>query len=204
MSEYLVGVLSHLVCTVFCEGEWWMFYFGGSAETIEFGARGAGAGKALQGFRMLPGLIKSTGGFVFNRKHSPGSPLLQIGRKNEFDEVFIAWPRVIPPPCKELEGQFLPMNKEHWLMTYSSIQQTSPPVSAIGAATRDGPTGQAAFEISLSLSKIDFKKHHANLRSCLLLICRPRSVDASTQRHGESEQQAKNRRMAGRMKCPSG
>jgi hypothetical protein len=69
---------------------------------------------------------------------------------------------------------------------------------------RDGPTGQAAFEISLSLSKIDFKKHHANLRSCLLLTCRPRSVDASTWRHGESEQQAENRRMAGRMKCPSG
>ncbi|KAH9540014.1 hypothetical protein CY35_15G086200 [Sphagnum magellanicum] len=127
----------HVGCgdVFFFEGEWWMFYFGGSAETIEFGARGAGAGKVLQGFRMLPGLIKSTDGFVYNRKHSPGSPLLKIGRKNEFDEVFIAWPRVIPPPCKEVEGQFLPMNKEHWLMTYSSIQLTLPPVSAIGAAT---------------------------------------------------------------------
>lgn len=101
-----------------------MFYFGGSLEKIEVGP----GGKAMQGLRMLPGLIKSTTGFEFDRsKNSSHKPLLNVGKRNEWDEVFIAWPRVVPP--------VLHVKNKRWLMTYSSIEKQVPPFSSIGAAT---------------------------------------------------------------------
>lgn len=95
---------------------------------MEFG-RGR---NTLQGFRMLPGVIKSENGLEFDRQSSPGRPLLDVGKQNEFDEVFIAWPRVVPP-SNEPRPHFSNVHNQ-WLMTYSSIQKTSPQVSSIGAA----------------------------------------------------------------------
>ena len=98
-----------------------MFYFGGSAEKIEL-RPGA---KPVQGFRMRPGLVKSDDGVVFDRAPLKGiNPVLDVGAPGEWDEMFVAWPRVLPPG----------MNSS-WLMTYSSIEKQTPPFSSIGLAT---------------------------------------------------------------------
>lgn len=118
----------HVGCSdvMFHDGQWWMFYFGGSAEKMELrpGAR------AVQGFRMLPGLVKSEDGVVFDRGPFRGiNPLLDVGGLGEWDEVFVAWPRVLPPS----------ETNSAWVLTYSSIEKQTPPFSSIGLATsRDG------------------------------------------------------------------
>ena len=107
-------------------GQWWMFYFGGSAEKMEL-RPGA---KPVQGFRMLPGLVKSDDGVVFDRAPLRGiNPLLNVGAPGEWDEIFVAWPRVLPPSRNRHGSQGL------WRMTYSSIEKQTPPFSSIGFAT---------------------------------------------------------------------
>lgn len=103
-------------------GQWWMFYFGGSAEKMELRA----AAKRVQGFRMRPGLVKSDDGILFDRTLVRGiNPLLDVGASGEWDELFVAWPRVLPPSG----------TNSSWLLTYSSIEKQTPPFSSIGFAT---------------------------------------------------------------------
>lgn len=104
-----------------------MFYFGGSTEKLRLKP----TAKPVQGFRMLPGLLKSANGINFDRSSSPPptNPLLNVGAPGEWDELFVAWPRVLPPSP----------HRSAWLMTYSSIENgienQTPPFSSIGVAT---------------------------------------------------------------------
>lgn len=121
----------HVGCSdvLFHDGQWWMFYFGGSAEKMEIGP----SNKALQGLRMLPGLVKSADGVVFDRALFTGNPLLNVGLQNEWDELFIAWPRVLPPSSRH-RCQDPSDEDKTWLMTYSSIEKQTLPFSSIGVA----------------------------------------------------------------------
>lgn len=99
-----------------------MYYFGGSTEEMELKA----GSKPLQGFRMRPGLVKSSDGISFRRSFT--NPLLNVGDSGDWDELFVAWPRVLPPSIRH-----------DWVMTYSAIERQIPPFSSIGAAvSNDG------------------------------------------------------------------
>lgn len=103
-----------------------MYYFGGSTEEMELKP----GGKPLQGFRMRPGLVKSNDGMSWNRDSNIiTNPLLNVGDSGDWDELFVAWPRVLPPS----------LIRHDWLMTYSAIERQTPPFSSIGAAvSNDG------------------------------------------------------------------
>ncbi|GLJ33052.1 hypothetical protein SUGI_0665210 [Cryptomeria japonica] len=103
-------------------GEWWMFYFGGSLEETIFGPQM----RTMKGIKMHVGLAKSSDGISFVRNEVP---VLDLGDKGEWDELLVAWARVVPP---KLHGS----NK--WLMTYCSIEKTSSAgCFAIGSAISD-------------------------------------------------------------------
>ncbi|OLQ11578.1 hypothetical protein AK812_SmicGene4611 [Symbiodinium microadriaticum] len=64
-------------------GTLWMYYFGGGLE-----------GVPRPGIRMQIGLATSEDGLSW-RRH--GAPVLTPGAPGDFDETFVAWPRVLPP-----------------------------------------------------------------------------------------------------------
>lgn len=102
-----------------------MFYFGGSTEKMALKP----GGKSVQGFRMRPGLVQSSDGLAFQRRRYSSTgviskPLLDVGGPGEWDELLVAWPRVLPPS----------IHRSHWLMTYSSIENQTPAFSSIGLA----------------------------------------------------------------------
>ncbi|KAJ7527455.1 hypothetical protein O6H91_16G055200 [Diphasiastrum complanatum] len=108
--------------------EWWMFYFGGSLEEVAIRPQES----SVRGFRMRTGLTRSRDGIVF--KHSM-QPILEVGSRGEWDELFVAWARVLPP-SNSVKGEDS-SQLTHWWMTYSSMEGGTVPSSAIGAAISD-------------------------------------------------------------------
>lgn len=125
----------HVGCSdvFFYRGEWWMYYFGGGLETISL-PHGSG-GRTVTGMRLRTGLSKSSRdgvhGFDEMREEEP---ILDVGAPGEWDEMMVAWARVIPPSSST-------HSSSHWLMTYSSMDMTTTsfPSFAIGVAlSQDG------------------------------------------------------------------
>lgn len=110
----------HVGCTdvFFFEGEWWMYYLGGSLEETD-----VAQGRVMKGMKMRTGLVKSKRGLEFLREGS--TAVLDVGSQGEWDSMFVAWARVLPPSSQQ----------QNWLMTYSSMERTPSPRSAIGLAT---------------------------------------------------------------------
>eukprot|EP00250_Pteridium_aquilinum_P019230 c24357_g1_i1 orf=221-1444(-) len=125
----------HVGCSdvFFYDGMWWMYYFGGGLESMSLPT-----GRRVTGMRLRTGLAKSYGdtwvnGFDENREKER---ILDVGASGEWDEMMVAWARVIPKspthPCT------------HWLMTYASmcmISTSAAPSFCIGVAlSQDGHT----------------------------------------------------------------
>ncbi|CAE7217557.1 unnamed protein product, partial [Symbiodinium natans] len=82
-------------------GTLWMYYFGGGLD-----------GVPRPGIRMQIGLATSEDGLTW-RRH--GAPVLAPGDPGDFDETFVAWPRVLPPwDTKNVPG----IVEGQWYMSY--------------------------------------------------------------------------------------
>ncbi|GBF93562.1 hypothetical protein Rsub_06282 [Raphidocelis subcapitata] len=88
-------------------GVYWMFYSGGDFSPLEApsGMPGApGAGAALEGLRMRPGLAMSQDGRNWARiegEHHTGA-LFDVGAAGEWDELFVGHPTVIAAGPKDM------------------------------------------------------------------------------------------------------
>lgn len=122
----------HIGCSdvFFYDGMWWMYYFGGGLESMTLLT-----GRNVTGMRLKTGLAKScrdgVHGFDEMREEHH---VLNVGAPGEWDEMMVAWARVMPPSTHPFT---------HWLMTYASmcISPASTPSFCIGAAlSHDGHT----------------------------------------------------------------
>jgi len=112
------------------DGGYTCFYFGGSTEPLNLGF--GPPGPPLKGFKMRPGIATSIDSITFNK--SERSPILDMGGKGEWDEIFVSWPRVL-----RLNEE----NDEEWLMTYHALMPVNPPRWGVGAAiSKSGLTGE--------------------------------------------------------------
>ncbi|KAH7295794.1 hypothetical protein KP509_27G066200 [Ceratopteris richardii] len=123
----------HVGCSdvIFHDNMWWMFYFAGSLEATVLQT-----GRKLTGMRLRTGLAKScNNGIEGFDDHRLNEPVLDVGEPGNWDEMMVAWARVVPPSSSH------PFR--HWLMTYASMctqmQTTAAPSFCIGAAiSHDG------------------------------------------------------------------
>ncbi|CAL1126331.1 unnamed protein product [Cladocopium goreaui] len=88
-------------------GTLWMYYFGGGLD-----------GLPNQGIRMQIGLATSEDGLKWQRAEG-GQPVLSPGDEEDFDALFVAWPRVLPPwLTKGVKG----IPKNQWYMSYHTAK----------------------------------------------------------------------------------
>lgn len=100
-------------------GTLWMYYFGG------------GQAGGMPGINMQVGLAASQdGGFTWQRLNR-GEPILRRGAAGSFDEVFVSWPRVLPPwETQKISGW--PAGK--WYLSYHTYNMSK---WSVGAAVSD-------------------------------------------------------------------
>ncbi|CAE7603486.1 unnamed protein product [Symbiodinium pilosum] len=98
-------------------GTLWMYYFGGGLE-----------GVPRAGIRMQIGLAVSEDGLTW-RRH--GEPVLSPGAPGDFDETFVAWPRVLPP------WETRNVGIEGWYMSYHTASFKEGIQWSAGAAFSD-------------------------------------------------------------------
>ncbi|MCO5571584.1 hypothetical protein L7F22_025329 [Adiantum nelumboides] len=121
----------HVGCSdvLFHDGIWWMYYFGGGLEETALSTS-----RKVTGMRLRTGLAKSCGNGIDGfDNHRAMEPILDVGEPGDWDEMMVAWARVLPPSPMYLFS--------HWLMTYASMSMhaTSAPGFCIGAAiSQDG------------------------------------------------------------------
>jgi len=108
-------------------GTLWMYYFGGGLDD---------GGVGRPGIRMQIGLAASEDGGISWTRLSGGKPVLQPGSSGSFDELFVAWPRVLPP----WETAGVPGIPEgQWYMSYHTAQLRAGISWSAGAAfSNDG------------------------------------------------------------------
>lgn len=104
-------------------GTLWMYYFGGGMDDA-----------VKTGIRMQIGLAASEDGGRSWRRLLDGEPVLRHGDPGDFDALFVAWPRVLPP-WRTADVPGIPQGQ--WYMSYHTARLDGGISWSAGAAFSD-------------------------------------------------------------------